>query len=242
MGITKNVAKRRIGDDDPKEMITPLDVPQLSESQQKLVQAQVKRMSTTHSFHFFPLTLWPVHERAEIAIDAATLKIMRPVYEARRAVVKSLPRFWGTALAQHDQLAVYMAGQDDMRALAHITDLWVEYDSIESRAFTIVFVSAYSLAHGRAKYNTVTQEFSENPYFSDKLLKKEYKYTPPTGAPAPGTGVDANGVSDAQEAFEWESHITPQVSVSCASNSNLWCTQPSLPSKDYQNQLERRCT
>lgn len=83
-----------------------------------------------------------VHGRAEIAVDAATMKIMQPVYEARRKAVKSLPRFWGTALAQHSQLAVYMAGQDDMRALAHLTDLWVEYDPVEPRAFTIIFVSA----------------------------------------------------------------------------------------------------
>lgn len=62
---------------------------------------------------------------------------------------------------------------------------------------------------------TLAQEFSENPYFSDKVLKKQFKYTPPEGTPTPGTGVDANGVSDAQEAFEWESHITPQVRI-CA--------------------------
>jgi len=117
---------------------------------------------------------------------------MQPVYEARREAVKSLPRFWGTVLAQHAQLAVVMAGLDDMRALAHLIDLSIEYDDVEPRAFTIIF------------------EFSENPYFSDKVLKKQYKYTPPVGAPAHGTGVDANGVSDAQEAFEWESHITPQ--------------------------------
>ncbi|KAF8750107.1 Nucleosome assembly protein (NAP) [Rhizoctonia solani] len=115
-----------------------------------------------------------------------------PIYAARREAVKSLPRFWGTALAQHARLAVVVAGQDDMKALSHLTDLWVEYDSVEPRAFSIIF------------------EFSENPYFSDKTLKKEYKYTPPTGTPAPGTNVDANGVSDAQEVFEWESHITPQ--------------------------------
>jgi hypothetical protein len=86
-----------------------------------------------------------VHERAEIAVDAATQKIMQPIYAARREAVKSLPRFWGTALAQHAQLAVYMAGQDDMKALSHLTDLWVEYDQVEPRAFTIVFVSGLLL-------------------------------------------------------------------------------------------------
>lgn len=90
---------------------------------------------------FWALTGSLVHERAEIAVDAATLKIMQPVYEARREAVKSLPRFWGTALAQHSQLAILMAGQDDMRALAHLTDLSVQYDPVEPRAFTIIFVS-----------------------------------------------------------------------------------------------------
>ena len=90
---------------------------------------------------YLTLTRSSVHERAEIAVDAATLKIMQPVYEVRREAVKSLPRFWGTALAQHTQLAIYMAGQDDMRALAHLTDLSIEYDAVEPRAFTIIFVS-----------------------------------------------------------------------------------------------------
>jgi len=171
----KNSGKRRIDEDAVKDVASPLDLPQLSEKQQKLVDAQVK-----------------LQERAEIAADAAATKIMQPVYEKRRAAVKALPRFWGTALAQHEQLAVLMAGQDDMKALSYLTDLWVEYDAVEPRAFTIFF------------------EFSENPYFSDKVLKKEYKYTPPEGTPALGTGIDANGVSDAQVAFEWESHITPQ--------------------------------
>ncbi|KAG9118308.1 hypothetical protein FRC07_007240, partial [Ceratobasidium sp. 392] len=172
MGTT---GKRRMDQDNAKDVVSPLDLPQLSEQQQKLIDAQAK-----------------LQERAEIAVDVATNKIMQSVYEKRRAAVKTLPRFWGTALAQHESLAVLITGQDDMKALAHLTDLWVEYDPAELRAFTVLF------------------EFSENPYFTDKVLKKEYKYTPPEGTSALDTGVDANGVSDAQEAFEWESHVTPQ--------------------------------
>ncbi|KAG8713859.1 hypothetical protein FRC11_010706 [Ceratobasidium sp. 423] len=173
--MSKSNGKRRADEDAVKEMTSPLDLLELNDQQQKVVDVQSK-----------------LHERAEIAVDIATQKIMQPVYAARREAVKSLPRFWGTALAQHAQLAIVLAGQDDMKALSHLTDLWVEHDPVEPRAFTIIF------------------EFSENPYFSDKILKKEYKYTPPAGTPAPGTNVDANGVSDAQEVFEWESHITPQ--------------------------------
>ncbi|KDN35125.1 hypothetical protein RSAG8_11858, partial [Rhizoctonia solani AG-8 WAC10335] len=173
--MSKNNGKRRVDEDAAKDAASPLDVPELNEQQQKLVDAQTK-----------------LHERAEIAVDIATQKIMQPIYAARREAVKSLPRFWGTALSQHAQLAIYLAGQDDMKALSYLTDLWVEHDPVEPRAFDIIF------------------EFSENPYFSDKTLKKEYKYTPPAGTPAPGTNVDANGVSDAQEVFDWELHITPQ--------------------------------
>ncbi|KAG8737865.1 hypothetical protein FRC12_016995 [Ceratobasidium sp. 428] len=166
--------KRRIDEDNAKDVKSPLDLPQLSEQQLKVVDAQVK-----------------LHERAEIAVDVASNKILQTAYQKRREAVKALPRFWGTALAQHDQLAVLISGQDDMKALSHLTDLWIEHDSTEHRAFTILF------------------EFSENPYFLDTVLKKEYKYTPPEGT-AIGTGVDANGVSDAQAAFDWELHITPQ--------------------------------
>ncbi|CAE6360517.1 Protein SET OS=Homo sapiens GN=SET PE=1 SV=3 [Rhizoctonia solani AG-1 IB] len=173
--MSKSSGKRRADEDAAKEAGSLLNIPQLNEQQQEVVDAQTK-----------------LHERAEIAVDIATQKIMQPIYAARRESVKALPRFWGTALAQHAQLALVVAGQDDIKALSHLTDLWVEYDSVEPRAFTITF------------------EFSENPYFSDKVIKKEYKYTPPKGTPAPGTNVDANGVSDAQEVFDWESHITPQ--------------------------------
>ncbi|KAJ1300718.1 hypothetical protein OPQ81_002362 [Rhizoctonia solani] len=173
--MSKNNGKRRADEDAGHEMTSPLGLLDLNEQQQKIVDAQIK-----------------LHERAEIAVDISSQKIMQSIYAARRETVKSLPRFWGTVLAQHSQLAVVMAGHDDMKALSHLTDLWIEHDPVETRAFTIIF------------------EFSENPYFSDKILKKEYKYTPPEGTPAPGTNVDANGVSDAQEAFDWESHITPQ--------------------------------
>ncbi|KAG8720564.1 hypothetical protein FRC08_018841 [Ceratobasidium sp. 394] len=200
----KNSVKRRI-DDVVKDVASPLDLPELSEQEQKLVDAQVK-----------------LQERAEIAADAATQKIMQATYEKRRAAVKKLPRFWGTALAQHEQLVVVMAGQDDMKALSYLTDLWVEYDATEHRAFTINF------------------EFSENPYFSDKVLKKEYKYTPPEGTPAPGTGVDANGVSDAQEAFEWELHITPQaIKINWKDDAhNLTKLFPRVASPDDREDIE----
>ncbi|KAG8699684.1 hypothetical protein FRC09_006459 [Ceratobasidium sp. 395] len=183
--------KRRIDEDSAKDVKSPLDLPQLSEQQLKVVDAQVKRELDILCCASM-LTPIAVHERAEIAVDVATNKILQTAYQKRREAVKALPRFWGTALAQHDQLAVLISGQDDMKALSHLTDLWVEHGSTEHRAFTIFF------------------EFSENPYFSDTVLKKEYKYTPPEGTPAVGTGVDANGVSDAQAAFEWESHVTPQ--------------------------------
>lgn len=53
------------------------------------------------------------------------------------------------------------------------------------------------------------QYFKENPFFSDPVLKKEYRYTPPAGV----DDVNKNewGITGAQAAFRWDSWVEPQV-------------------------------
>ena len=55
----------------------------------------------------------------------------------------------------------------------------------------------------------MVQHFKENPYFSNTVLKKEYKYVKPEGA-ASGQ-ADENGITDAMFEFNWERDIVPQV-------------------------------
>lgn len=53
------------------------------------------------------------------------------------------------------------------------------------------------------------QYFKENPYFSNTVLKKEYKYIPPPAA-ADDT-PDEDGVTESMIDFSWERDIEIQV-------------------------------
>lgn len=53
------------------------------------------------------------------------------------------------------------------------------------------------------------QTFKENPYFNNKVLKKEYKYVPPQGA-ADET-PDEDGLTTSMIAFNWEEHVKSEV-------------------------------
>ena len=54
------------------------------------------------------------------------------------------------------------------------------------------------------------QYFKENPYFSNTVLKKEYKYVPP---PVESDDKpDADGITETMLEFSWERDVQPQVS------------------------------
>ncbi|GJJ09503.1 hypothetical protein Clacol_003726 [Clathrus columnatus] len=49
--------------------------------------------------------------------------------------------------------------------------------------------------------------FKPNPYFTDSVLKKEFKYLPPS---VPDNTPDENGITSAMMEFDWEQHVAPQ--------------------------------
>ena len=53
------------------------------------------------------------------------------------------------------------------------------------------------------------QHFKENPFFSDSVLKKEYKYIPHPEAPS--ETPDENGITDSMVDFSWERDVEPTV-------------------------------
>lgn len=55
--------------------------------------------------------------------------------------MKAIPKFWPTALMNHDLFSIHAQHHADQAALAYLEDVWIERDQIESRAFTIEFVS-----------------------------------------------------------------------------------------------------
>ena len=56
----------------------------------------------------------------------------------------------------------------------------------------------------------MAQYFKENPYFSNTVLKKEYKYVPPPVET--NEKPDADGITESMLEFSWERDVQPQVS------------------------------
>lgn len=70
---------------------------------------------------------------------------LKPVYERRREIVKSIPGFWPNALIRHSLFAYHAQHNADQSALNFLEDLWVEKDPNEHRCFTIEFVSNHGV-------------------------------------------------------------------------------------------------
>ena len=63
---------------------------------------------------------------------------------------------------------------------------------------------------------TCRQYFKPNPYFTDAVLKKEYKYIVPPAA-ADET-PDADGLTPSMLDFSWERDVKPSASILFAPN------------------------
>lgn len=62
---------------------------------------------------------------------------------------------------------------------------------------------------GQYSDHVPTQYFNENPYFSDSVLKKEYRYIAPEGADS--ETPDADGITASALDFDWERDVVPEV-------------------------------
>ena len=70
---------------------------------------------------------------------------MAPVFEKRRAVLKAINKFWPVALMNHPMIAMQIQHASDQAALSYLEDVWIVRDSVESRCFTLEFVSVIAL-------------------------------------------------------------------------------------------------
>ena len=66
---------------------------------------------------------------------------MTTVFAKRREVAKTIPKFWAITLLNSPDIAMQCQHADDRKALSFLEDVWVERDPLESRAFTLEFVS-----------------------------------------------------------------------------------------------------
>ena len=79
------------------------------------------------------MLIWDAERRAQ--------EKMKPVYEKRRAVVKAISKFWPVAMMNHAMLSMHAQHNSDQAALSYLEDLWIVRDPVESRCFTLEFVS-----------------------------------------------------------------------------------------------------
>jgi hypothetical protein len=69
--------------------------------------------------------------------------------------------------------------------------------------------------YGRVTHTKLPwQYFKPNPYFTDSVLKKEYKYVPPPAAS--DEQPDADGITDSMLDFSWIRDVQPSVSSCCS--------------------------
>ncbi|PCH33357.1 hypothetical protein WOLCODRAFT_135080 [Wolfiporia cocos MD-104 SS10] len=128
--------------------------------------------------------------RIELIVERYSLNASLPAFEKRRAIAKDISRFWGVALMNHPTLAMHAQHHLDQVALSYLEDLWIVRDPREPRVFTIEF------------------HFKENPFFSNSVLKKEYKYLAPPAAA--DEKPDADGITPSMLEFSWERDVEPQ--------------------------------
>ncbi|KAL5635969.1 hypothetical protein ACGC1H_004691 [Rhizoctonia solani] len=165
--------KRGAGSDNPKdERPWALDVRELEPQEDKLM-TELERKQT----------------RAEIAVELAALRILKPLYESRRKTLAAQRNFWGIALGQHPEIGQYLSDPQDAEAMTYLRDLWVDRDPHEHRAFTLEFY------------------FTENPFFNNPVLRKYYRYTAPPEVTPEDSAADENGVTNVMVDFNWERDI-----------------------------------
>ncbi|KAJ6501667.1 hypothetical protein C8R47DRAFT_1108264 [Mycena vitilis] len=125
--------------------------------------------------------------RVELALDRLGQSKIMPAYESRREVLKSIAKFWPVALMNHSHFAFFAQHSADQLALSYLEDLWIARDTVEPRCYTIEFY------------------FKENPFFTNTVLKKEYKYKAPPAVA--DDKPDENGITETMLDFSWERDV-----------------------------------
>ncbi|KZV70339.1 hypothetical protein PENSPDRAFT_734817 [Peniophora sp. CONT] len=124
-------------------------------------------------------------KRAELILERRAQEMLVPLYNKRRELFKNIDKFWYIALFRHQTLKFTAQHEADKTALSYLEDIWVIRDKIEPKVFSLEFT------------------FKENPYFSDRVLTKEYKYQPSADAQP----LDADGVGEHMLDFSWDTDV-----------------------------------
>lgn len=129
-------------------------------------------------------------ERTKLILEHAEIQTMLRTCEKRREFTKTIPKFWGVALMRNSIVSMELGHKEDQEAIQCLEDIWVERNPVEPRAYTIVFT------------------FSRNRFFTDRVLKKEYKFT--ESQARKNERPDKDGFKWTMLDFDWERDVEPQ--------------------------------
>jgi len=128
-----------------------------------------------------------VIQRLEIAADRYRHKLLTAEFENRDKVIDTVPGFWPIAIRNSTNLLRLAAIEEDTKALQFLKKVRAWRDPEQIQAFGVEF------------------HFDSNPFFSNTVLKKEFKYVPPSDPEV--LRKDANGVSEADVSFDFSRDV-----------------------------------
>jgi len=126
-------------------------------------------------------------QRLEIAADRYRHNLLTAGFEDRDKIIDTMPGFWRIALRNSAALLRLAAIDDDSKALLFLKKVkaWRNPEQIQTFGFEF--------------------HFDANPFFSNSVLKKEFKYSPPSDPEV--LKKDANGVSQADIDFDFSRDV-----------------------------------
>ncbi|KAG6869152.1 hypothetical protein C0993_012251 [Termitomyces sp. T159_Od127] len=184
--MVKGTKRASPGADAEKNPLTEVELSDEDAEKLRISQRQIARVELVLGLLPF-YALFVSYTDLSPHSDRITQKKLVPAYEKRREIVKTIPKFWPVALMNHSLFAYHVQHSADQLALSYLEDLWVERDPAEPRCYTIEFT------------------FKENPYFTDRVLKKEFKYVPPPAAA--NEKPDEDGITDSMLEFSWDRDV-----------------------------------
>ncbi|KAK2958555.1 putative Nucleosome assembly protein (NAP) [Blattamonas nauphoetae] len=96
-------------------------------------------------------------EETVTKIDLNLVNQTMSIYKDRDAILRQIPHFWLMVFQSHPIVRSFLEDPDTKAVFKHCTSLFVEDDPNDITAFTIKL------------------EFSENPYFENKILEKRFQ-------------------------------------------------------------------
>lgn len=109
--------------------------------------------------------------------DRENHKRLAPVYVKRRELLKTIPKFWPVALMNNTTFAIHVQHVEDQKALLHLTDVWLERDPTEHRAFTLEFVSVTFTSYCPLPSSTPFPSACSLPMLGRRELTKFYPHS-----------------------------------------------------------------